>query len=63
MHESHPITIGRTLSWPRPLRLDPEDRRAHLLIVGKTGVGKSTLLQQLVTADCHAALTEVFFAA
>jgi DNA helicase HerA-like ATPase len=60
MHESHPITIGRTLSWPRPLRLHPQDRRAHLLIVGKTGVGKSTLLQQLVTADCHAGRGVVF---
>jgi hypothetical protein len=32
----------------------PDDRRRHLLLLGKTGMGKSTLLQQLLTADIAA---------
>lgn len=31
-----------------------DDRRRHLVIVGKTGMGKSTLLQNLVTSDIAA---------
>ena len=34
------------------IRLD--DRRRHLAIIGKTGMGKSTLLQNLVTSDIRA---------
>ncbi|MDA1054818.1 MAG: DUF87 domain-containing protein, partial [Planctomycetota bacterium] len=34
------------------LRLD--DRRRHLAVIGKTGMGKSTLLQRLVTSDIAA---------
>lgn len=32
----------------------PDDRRRHLLLLGKTGMGKSTLLQQLIAADVRA---------
>jgi energy-coupling factor transporter ATP-binding protein EcfA2 len=31
--------------------IQPEDRRRHVAILGKTGMGKSTLLQHLLTAD------------
>jgi type IV secretory pathway TraG/TraD family ATPase VirD4 len=30
-----------------------EDRRSHMLIIGKTGTGKSTLLRTLVSQDLH----------
>src|SRR5207253_9320986 len=32
----------------------PEDRRRHLAIVGKTGMGKTTLLQHLILSDIRA---------
>jgi DNA helicase HerA-like ATPase len=32
----------------------PEDRARHMAIFGKTGMGKSTLLQNLITSDIHA---------
>ena len=32
----------------------PDDRRRHILLQGKTGMGKTTLLQQLLGADIHA---------
>ena len=35
----------------RLVGLRTEDRRRHLLIVGKTGMGKTTLIQQMVAAD------------
>ena len=31
-----------------------DDRRRHLAIIGKTGMGKTTLLQQLTVSDIHA---------
>lgn len=52
----------------------PDDRRRHIAIVGKTGMGKSTLLQHLVSSDiaagrgaglidCHGDLAEAVLAA
>lgn len=38
----------------RPVTLALEDRRRHLYIVGKTGMGKTTLLQNLIAADMEA---------
>lgn len=32
----------------------PDDRRRHLAIVGKTGMGKTTLLQNMIRSDIHA---------
>ena len=32
----------------------PDDRRRHIYIIGKTGMGKSTLLENMVTSDIHA---------
>src|SRR5439155_12658676 len=29
------------------------DRRAHMYILGRTGMGKSTLLETLITSDIH----------
>ncbi len=32
----------------------PDDRRRHIYIIGKTGMGKSTLLENMVFSDIHA---------
>lgn len=32
----------------------PDDRRRHVYIIGKTGMGKSTLLENMVFSDIHA---------
>jgi len=32
----------------------PDDRRRHMAIIGKTGMGKTTLLQQLIVSDMQA---------
>lgn len=37
-----------------PVWISREDRRRHLYVVGKTGMGKSTLLENLIVADIHA---------
>lgn len=38
----------------RPVRIDFEDRRRHVYIIGKTGVGKSVLLQDMAIQDIKA---------
>ncbi|HEY1656441.1 MAG TPA: type IV secretion system DNA-binding domain-containing protein, partial [Candidatus Tumulicola sp.] len=50
------VTLGRTnfRDHHRPFGLRPEDRRRHLYVVGKTGMGKSTLLLNLLIADIAA---------
>jgi len=35
----------------RPVRIDFDDRRRHIYIIGKTGVGKSVLLQDMAIQD------------
>ena len=37
-----------------PVQIGREDRRRHLYVVGKTGMGKTTLLQNQVVADIRA---------
>src|SRR3954469_19669436 len=53
-----PIAIGTTIYWVSPeeklVLLHPEDRAQHLYIVGKTGLGKSTLLRNLILQDLYA---------
>ncbi len=50
------VTIGRICFRDdrRLIGLAQEDRRRHLYIVGKTGMGKSTLLQNMIAADMQA---------
>ncbi|TWT84783.1 AAA-like domain protein [Planctomycetes bacterium CA13] len=38
----------------QPFGIKRDDRRRHLAIIGKTGMGKSTLLQQLIVSDMAA---------
>jgi DNA helicase HerA-like ATPase len=53
-----PIAIGTRTFWVSPdeklVLLAPEDRAQHLYIVGKTGLGKSTLLRNLILQDLYA---------
>jgi DNA helicase HerA-like ATPase len=53
-----PIAIGTRTFWvsdePQLVVLAPEDRAQHLYVVGKTGLGKSTLLRNLILQDLYA---------
>jgi type IV secretory system conjugative DNA transfer VirD4/TraG family protein len=53
-----PIAIGTRTYWVSPeeklVLLHPEDRGQHLYVVGKTGLGKSTLLRNLILQDLYA---------
>ena len=47
------IFIGRT-KWrdmDRPFGLRPRDRQAHMYVIGKTGTGKSSLLEAMIRQD------------
>src|SRR5688572_24682153 len=35
----------------RPFGIYPDDRRRHVYIIGKTGVGKTTLMQNMLIQD------------
>ncbi len=50
------VTLGRTnfRDHHRPFGVRPDDRRRHLYIVGKTGMGKSTLLLNMLADDIAA---------
>jgi hypothetical protein len=51
--EQGTVTLGRTnfRDHRRPFGIRPDDRRRHLYVVGKTGMGKSTLLLNLLSSD------------
>jgi hypothetical protein len=53
-----PIAIGTRTYWvsdeEKLVLLAPEDRAQHLYVVGKTGLGKSTLLRNLILQDLYA---------
>ena len=50
------MVLGRVLFRDdrRPVVLAREDRRRHLYVVGKTGMGKTTLIQNMIVADMRA---------
>jgi hypothetical protein len=53
MSEEPLIFIGRT-KWrdmDRPFGLRPRDRQAHMYVIGKTGTGKSSLLEAMIRQD------------
>lgn len=52
------ITVFAETDWRgqrRRFGITRKDRRAHMYLIGKTGMGKSTLLQTLITADLQRA--------
>lgn len=56
LDDSHWIDLGTRQVWgnPRPFGLGCVDRRQHCYVVGKTGVGKSTLLRNMILQDIAA---------
>lgn len=50
----NPLTfLGRTYwrNYRRPFGIRTEDRRAHMYVIGKTGTGKSSLLEAMIRQD------------
>lgn len=45
------IGVSRFRGVDRPIYLGDDDRRRHMYIIGKTGTGKSQLLEELVVQD------------
>jgi hypothetical protein len=50
------LVLGTQLAWgnERPMTLSVVDRRMHLVVIGQTGVGKSTFLRSLIAQDIAA---------
>jgi hypothetical protein len=50
------IIIGQYDTWgtPRIFGISPNDQRQHLYVIGKTGVGKTTLLRNLILQHIQA---------
>ena len=55
-HEPDMAALGRVKFRSRreTFGIRPDDRRRHLAIIGKTGMGKTTLLQKLMETDIRA---------
>jgi hypothetical protein len=55
-NNEHSILVGNNIhrGHQHPVYLDINDRMRHMCILGQTGVGKSTLLEQMVLADIEA---------
>jgi len=50
----HPLPIGKTddpFDSDRVLTIPPDARRKHIAVFGKSGVGKSTLLRNMIAWD------------
>src|SRR5262245_27190408 len=50
----HELTLFAETDWRdqrRRFGIKRKDRRAHMYVIGKTGMGKSTLLQTLISSD------------
>lgn len=57
MHDSNDISYFAHSNHREPLRtfgIKQRDRLSHLYVIGKTGVGKTTLLETLITQDIEA---------
>lgn len=50
------IYIGTAEKTGQTVSLAPDVRRKHLAIFGKSGVGKTTLLRNMIVADIHAGI-------
>ena len=49
------LRLGMTVSWPHvPIVLPSYEREGHVAILGRTGSGKSTMMETLVTQDLQA---------
>ncbi|OJW96309.1 MAG: hypothetical protein BGO70_01100 [Bacteroidetes bacterium 43-93] len=52
-HSLTPIGITNFRSTNQPFGIKDKDRLAHIFCIGKTGVGKSTLLQNMAVSDIN----------
>lgn len=50
------IPIGTTEVYEQDFKILAEDRRKHMAIFGKSGVGKTTLLRNMIAWDIHSGL-------
>ncbi|HJV32422.1 MAG TPA: type IV secretion system DNA-binding domain-containing protein, partial [Patescibacteria group bacterium] len=55
-HENEVTLFGETnfRNQKRKFGIKTDDRRRHMYVVGKTGMGKTTLLENMVLSDIHA---------
>ncbi len=53
--------FGTTIETNESLGLSGVDRRRHMLIIGKSGTGKTTLLIQMIVNDIKARRSVIFF--
>ncbi|MBI1908146.1 type IV secretion system DNA-binding domain-containing protein [Candidatus Uhrbacteria bacterium] len=55
-HESDVIYFGKTnfRNAMRKFGVKTDDRRRHMYVIGKTGMGKTTLLENMILADIYA---------
>ena len=53
--EGNLTVLGESVFHGRrfPFGIRPDDRRRHMYVIGKTGMGKSTLLENMIFADIH----------
>jgi len=51
MHNTTPIGITNWRNQRQPFGIKDEDRLGHIYVIGKTGVGKSTLLLNMAVSD------------
>lgn len=56
MDPTPPLSIGITEITKEIPTILPEDRRKHMAIFGKSGIGKTTLLRNMIVWDIHAGL-------
>ncbi len=47
------LGVSRYRGVERPIYLGEDDRRRHVYVIGKTGTGKSQLLEEMIMQDVH----------
>ena len=48
------VYLGTKESGGNTVSIHEKDRRKHMAIFGKSGVGKTTLMRNMIVADLHA---------
>lgn len=48
------LGVSKYRGVERPIYIDEDDRRRHMYVIGKTGTGKSQLLEEMVMQDINA---------
>jgi hypothetical protein len=52
--------FGADFLWDRPTAITDTDRRQHMYLIGRTGTGKSTLIENLILQDIYRGLGIAF---